>query len=50
MTLIWHPDTESELTDGATYYNQRQPGLGEEFIDEVTKAASVITADPRAGT
>ena len=46
MTLIWHPDTERELADGATYYNQRQSGLGEEFIDEVIKAASVITTDP----
>ncbi len=44
--LIWHPDTEKELVDGATYYNHRQPGLGEEFIDEMTKAASIIIADP----
>lgn len=28
MTLVWHPDTEEELTEGAAYYSQRQPGLG----------------------
>lgn len=47
MSLVWHPATEEELTEAALYYELRQPGLGNDLIDEVLAAASLILADPR---
>ncbi len=46
MTLIWHPATEREMVDAAIFYEQRQPGLGEEFIDEAMAAARLIAEEP----
>ena len=32
----FHPDAQQELIDAAVWYDDRQEGLGDEFVDEVS--------------
>lgn len=37
------PLAEQDALDAAIWYEQRRPGLGEEFLDEVDRAARALT-------
>lgn len=42
MNLEFHPLTASDLNHAETHYNQKQPGLGDEFRSEVYAAIDRI--------
>lgn len=44
--LDFHPAVRDENSDGYNWYEQRQPGLGGEFLDEVERVLVEITANP----
>ena len=44
--IIFHSEAEAELDDAAEWYEQQRTGLGEEFRDEVERAARVIGHSP----
>jgi hypothetical protein len=37
------PLAEQDALDAAIWYEQRRPGLGEEFLDEVDRAVRALT-------
>ena len=41
-----HPEANEELVDAALWYEERQPGLGDDFLDEVEHALRRIKAEP----
>ncbi len=47
MNLEFHPLTASDLNHAETHYNQKQPGLGDEFRSEVYAAIDRILRHPR---
>lgn len=49
MTLYFHPDAETELTEAAIYYGEARMGLAESFISEVERTADFITRHPSFG-
>jgi toxin ParE1/3/4 len=50
MKCEFHPSALAELTSAAGYYEARQPGLGNRFIDAVAEALERIARDPFAWT
>lgn len=42
------PEAEQDLIDAAIWYEERQPGLGHQFLDEVTITLSNIAETPLA--
>jgi toxin ParE1/3/4 len=40
------PLPEQDALDAAIWYEERQPGLGEEFLDEVDRAARALGDSP----
>lgn len=42
----FHPQAESELAESAVFYNDRLPGLGDDFLKAVKLASRQIQADP----
>lgn len=48
MKFYFHPDAEAEFDRGVEYYEQRQPGLGLEFAEEVYATISRIIQYPDA--
>lgn len=38
MRVVLHPEARDELRSAALWYDQRQPGLGEELVAEVNSA------------
>lgn len=49
LPIIFHELAEAELNEGAAYYAQARPGLGEAFIAEVQHAVEDLAASPLAG-
>ena len=47
MRLELHPDARAELRSAALWYDERRPGLGDEFISEVSAALGRIGDAPR---
>lgn len=47
MRVEYHPLTASDLNEAATFYNDKQPGLGDMFRAEVYSAIDRIRANPR---
>ncbi|WIM05167.1 MAG: type II toxin-antitoxin system RelE/ParE family toxin [Candidatus Nitricoxidivorans perseverans] len=45
----FHPEAEVELTSEAKYYEERSPGLGKRFIQEVQAAIQLISTFPKIG-
>lgn len=45
----FHPEAEIELAAEARYYEERSPGLGEQFIREVQSAVELASAFPKIG-
>ena len=46
LPLDFHPAVRDELDDAHDWYEQRQPGLGGDFLDEVQRVLAEITANP----
>jgi hypothetical protein len=46
MHVVSHPEARQELTAAALWYDQRQPGLGEEFLIEFEATLRRIVAAP----
>ena len=46
MRLVRHPEADQELEAAALWYEQRQPGLGEDFLDEFERTLCHILAGP----
>ena len=48
MHLELHPEARSELRSAALWYDERRPGLGDEFIAEVSAALDRIGDGPES--
>ena len=46
MRLEFHSNALAELASAAEYYEARQPGLGNRFVDAVEEALGCIARDP----
>jgi toxin ParE1/3/4 len=46
MTFIYHPDALIEYADAALYFDERAPGLGADFTQEIDAAIDVILQAP----
>jgi hypothetical protein len=46
MRLAIHPEADQELEAAAVWYEERQSGLGDDFLDEFERALRRIQADP----
>lgn len=49
MQVEFHPLAEEELIDQASYYNNRVPGLGAAFLDEIEAIAATLREHPDIG-
>ena len=45
-TLIVEPGAQSDIEDGYGWYEKRQPGLGQRFIEELDIAFSRLVENP----
>jgi len=46
MTIIFRPDAVGDVSKAAAWYEQRQPRLGEQLIDEILAATNRAAANP----
>jgi len=46
MSIEYHPELEKELIEIRDYYNDRSPGLGDEFVDEFERQVLRIASMP----
>ncbi len=46
LPLEFHPAARDEINAAYAWYEQRQPGLGSAFLDEVQRVLAEITANP----
>ncbi len=46
MRLIYHPEAREELKAAATFYANRLPGLGSDFLDEFERSVTYILEAP----
>jgi toxin ParE2 len=46
MRVVSHPEADEELEAAALWYEQRQPGLGDAFLDEFERTLRRIVAEP----
>lgn len=46
MHVVSHPEADQELEGAALWYEQRQPGLGDDFLDEFESTLRRIVAAP----
>lgn len=46
MRVVSHPEADAELEAAALWYDERQPGLGEDFLDEFERTLRRIVAQP----
>lgn len=47
MRVIRHPDVSQELESAALWYEERQPGLGADFLHEYETTMGRILREPR---
>ena len=45
-----HPLADVELTESARWYEEAQPGLGDDFLDAASEAVELILEWPRVGS
>jgi hypothetical protein len=46
MRVVSHPEADEELSAAALWYDKRQPGLGDDFLDQFERALGCIVAEP----
>ncbi len=46
MNLTYDPRVEDDLADAAAFYEERSPGLGEDFLTDVRSAVDEILRGP----
>jgi len=46
MHVVSHPEADDELEAAALWYQDRQPGLGDAFLDEFESTLRRIVAEP----
>lgn len=46
MHVVSHPEADEELEAAAVWYEERQPGLGDAFLDEFERTLRRIVATP----
>lgn len=46
MLVVSHPEADEELEAAALWYDQRQPGLGNDFLDQFQRTLRRIVAEP----
>ena len=46
MQVVSHPEAEQELEAGALWYEQRHPGLGDDFLNEFEHTVRRIVNEP----
>ena len=46
MRVVSHPEADKELEAAALWYQERQSGLGEDFLDEFERTLRRIVAEP----
>jgi hypothetical protein len=46
MQVVSHPEADQELEAGAQWYEERQAGLGDDFLDEFERTLHRIVAEP----
>ncbi|MGA9777547.1 MAG: type II toxin-antitoxin system RelE/ParE family toxin [Verrucomicrobiia bacterium] len=46
MHVVSHPEADEELEAAALWYEERQSGLGEDFLDEFERTLRRIVAEP----
>ena len=46
MRVVSHPEAGEELAAAARWYDERQPGLGDAFLDQFERALRRIVAEP----
>lgn len=44
--VIHHPEAKRELEEAGRFYDERSPGLADEFFDEVDAVVAKIIANP----
>jgi len=49
MHVVSHPEADEELKAAALWYENRQLGLGDAFLDEFERTLGRIVADPERG-
>ena len=47
MRIVSHPEAEEELEAAALWYEERQPGLGDDFLDQFESTLRRIVAEPQ---
>ncbi len=45
-SLRYHPLFDSDVVDGADWYDARQPELGSDFVSRVRRAVDKVIVDP----
>lgn len=46
MRVLSHPEADEELEAAALWYEERQPGLGHDFLDQFEHTLRRIVAEP----
>ncbi len=46
MRVVSHPEADEELEAAALWYEQRQSGLGDDFLDQFERTLRRIVAEP----
>ena len=46
MRIVSHPEADQELEAAALWYEQRQPGLGDDFLNDFTATLRRIEKEP----
>ena len=46
MRVVSHPEADAELEAAALWYDERQPGLGDDFLDEFERTLRRIVSEP----
>jgi plasmid stabilization system protein ParE len=47
MRVVSHPEAADELEAAALWYEERQPGLGDAFLDQFERTLRRIVAEPQ---
>ena len=48
MRLELHPEAQAELRSAALWYEERRPGLGDEFVSEISASLDRVSDAPES--